>query len=156
MPIARRLKWYLEAHEVRYEVLSHTPTANSLDTARAADIPHEQLAKSVLLEDTLGYLIAIVPASRRIALDNLREQLQRHLELAKEAELHTLFFDCEVGAVPPVGEAYGIPSVVDDGLLALREVYFEAGDHQDLIHLGGPEFAQLLAHARHGHLVESL
>ena len=73
MAIARRLKWYLDAHEVQYEVVSHPHTSNSLDTAHSAHVPADRLAKSVLLEDELGYAMAILPAGSRIALRELQD-----------------------------------------------------------------------------------
>ena len=60
------------------------------------------------------------------------------------------FRDCAVGAVPPLGAAYNIPTVVEDSLLSAPEVWFEAGDHEDLVHVRGAAFLSLLAGARHG------
>lgn len=150
MAIARRLQWYLDAKGVRYDVLPHPHSSSSLETARHAHVPPDNLAKAVLLEDERGYVMAVLPASRRISLPDLEEQLERHLELASEDELSQLFRDCEVGAVPPVGSAYGIPTVVDDSLMNAPDVYFEAGDHEDLVHVRGLEFLTLMMGARHG------
>jgi Ala-tRNA(Pro) deacylase len=150
MTISARLKWYLDSHGVKYEVVPHPPSRSSLESARAARVPGERLAKSVLLEDERGYVMAVLPASRRISLRDLEEQLERHLELASESELSELFRDCEVGAVPPVGAAFGIPTVVDDSLMNAPDVYFEAGDHEDLVHMRGLEFLTLFTGARHG------
>ncbi len=149
MAIARRLKWYLEAHGIDYEVLPHAHTTSSLETAQEAHVPAYQLAKCVLLEDERGYLMAILPASHRIEFGWLDEETGRHFELATEAELGGLFGDCEVGAVPPVGEAYGIRTMVDDVLLDAEDIYFEAGDHEDVVHVDGPSFRELLADAIH-------
>jgi len=77
--------------------------------------------------------------------------LQRNLGLATENELAGLFKDCELGAIPPIGPAYGIEIVVDDSLLQEDDVYFEAGDHEELIHVSGKQFQDLVAGARHGH-----
>ena len=85
-----------------------------------------------------------------LRLRDLEEQLERHLELASEAELSQLFRDCEVGALPPVGAAFGIPTVVDDSLMNAPDVWFEAGDHEDLVHMRGIEFLSLFTGARHG------
>ena len=103
-----------------------------------------------MLEDERGYVMAILPASQRIALPRLNHTLRRTLELASEAEIARLFADCEIGAVPPLGAPYGIPTVIDDSLLNLPEVYFEAGDHEDLVHMRGAAFLTLLAGSRHG------
>lgn len=150
MAIAARLKWFLDSRGVHYDLVPHPPTSTSLGAAEAAHVPGDRVAKSVLLEDERGYLVAVLPASHRIRIRELTEQLERSLELASEPELGELFRDCEPGAVPPVGAAYGLPTVVDDSLLNAPEVYFEAGDHEDLVHLSGVEFLSLLAGARHG------
>ena len=145
MAIAKRLSWYLNNHDVAYEVIPHPRTESSQETARAAHVDEDHLAKCVLLEDERGYLLAVLPTSRRVALDDLREHFGRRLELATEPELADIFDDCELGAVPPVGRAYGIPTVVDESLLHLEDVYFEAGEHEDLVHMKGTEFARLMA-----------
>jgi Ala-tRNA(Pro) deacylase len=150
MAIAARLKWYLDANGVQYDIVPHPHTASSHETAAAAHIPEDQLAKSVVLEDEQGYVLAVLPASRRVAIGELREQLNRSVELATEGELGELFEDCETGAIPAVGAAYGIPSVVDDALLEALEIYFEAGDHEDLVHMRGEEFLGLLSGSPHG------
>jgi Ala-tRNA(Pro) deacylase len=150
MAIAARLKWYLDANGVDYEIIPHRHTSSSHETAEAARVPEDQLAKSVVLEDEEGYVLAVLPASRRVSIGELRDQLNRTVELACEGELGELFDDCETGAIPPVGAAYGLPSVVDDALLGVPEIYFEAGDHEDLVHMRGEEFLGLLSGSRHG------
>jgi Ala-tRNA(Pro) deacylase len=150
MGMAARLRSFLDSQGIRYEVLPHPHTSTSLETARAAHVPGERIAKSVVLEDERGYLMAILPASCRVSLDALERQLQRKLELASEAELAGLFQDCEIGAVPPVADPYGLPAVIDERLWHLSDVYFEAGDHEDLVHLSGEAFQAIQVHAYHG------
>jgi Ala-tRNA(Pro) deacylase len=150
MSIAPRLAWYLDASGVRYEVLPHPHSSTSLETAREARVPADHLAKPVLLEDERGYVMAIVPASHRIDLVRLNEQLHRDLELAREREISDLFHDCERGAMPPVGGPYRVPTVYDDALAGPRDIYFEAGDHEDVVHLRGADFLRLLEGSLHG------
>jgi Ala-tRNA(Pro) deacylase len=150
MAIAPRLKWYLDARQVDYELVPHAHTSSSLETARQAHVPPERLAKPVLLEDELGYVMAIVPASHRIDLRRLGEQLHRELELASEPEFPPLFGDCEPGAIPPVGSPYHVPTVYDDALAELTDVWFEAGDHEDVVHVKGEAFLRLLEGSVHG------
>jgi len=150
MAIARRLKWYLDAHGVDYEVVRHAHVSTSLEAAHAAHLPEGRVAKCVLLEDERGYMLAIVPASCRVSLEELGQQLDRNLDLATEPELESLFGDCELGAVPAANEAYGIPAVIDDSLLRLPDLYFEAGDHEELVHVSGEMFRKLGRRARHG------
>ena len=152
MPIAKTVEGYLNAQGVSYETLQHPHSQSSEETADAAFIWEDQLAKTVLLQDERGYLLVVVPASYRVDLAKLEHQLHRKLELAREHSLSDLFPDCELGALPPLGRAYGIPTIYDDRLRTLSSVYFEAGDHCDLIYMGGREFIDLLADAPHGDL----
>ncbi|MGI9592823.1 MAG: aminoacyl-tRNA deacylase [Myxococcota bacterium] len=147
MGISNRLKWFLESRGIRYEVVPHEHTSTSRETARVAHVPAEHLAKSVILEDERGYVMAIVPATCRVSLDALEAEIDRRMELASEDELRELFRDCELGAVPAIADPYGIPAVVDHRLWDLSDVYFEAGDHEDLVHLSGAEFQRLQQHA---------
>lgn len=150
MAIAHTLEGYLMRKGVQFDVIHHPRTHSSLETAEAAHIPGDALAKAVLLEDDDGYLMAVLPATHHIKLGRLSEQMQRKLRLAVESEITPLFKDCELGAVPPLGVAYGMPTIVDDSLTAQPDIYFEAGDHEELIHLSNRHFQTLLAGAQHG------
>jgi len=149
MAIASRLKGYLDSRGICYELVHHEYSATSLTRARAAGIPQGRIAKSILLEDEHGYLLVLLPASCRLALEQVRERLHRKLELASEEELAALFEDCALGAIPAIGPAYGVPTLIDDPLLRMPDVYFEGGDHEDLVHLSGMAFRALLADAPH-------
>ena len=152
MTIAKTVQWYLETHGVSYETLQHPYSRTSEETADVAFIWEDQLAKTVLLEDERGYVAAVVPASYKVDLKKLRHQTNRKLELATEAELADVFPDCEMGALPPLGQAYGIPTVYDDRLRRLSCIYFYGGDHRDLVYVGGAEFIDLLRDSPHGDL----
>jgi Ala-tRNA(Pro) deacylase len=149
MAIAGRVKWFLDNNQVKYDLVHHVHSSSSLDSARRARVPSDHLAKCVVLEDERGYLMVVLPASHRIELGEIRDRLGRKLELAGELELAQLFTDCEVGAVPPLGAAYGIPCVIDESLTEEHDVYFEAGDHEDLVHMAGEDFAALTAGLPH-------
>lgn len=144
MSMAETLTKHLHAQDIPYDLLHHPHTATSMEAAHAAHIPGDWVAKTVLLEDDDGYVMAVLPATHRIDLGELHRQLHRRLGLATEQELATLFADCELGALPPIGCAYGIDTIVDDSLAEQAEVYFDAGDHQQLVHVSGEVFGNLL------------
>jgi Ala-tRNA(Pro) deacylase len=152
MPMAHRLMWYLDSHDVPYEVVHHERTTTALAAAQSAHLPTGRVAKCVLLEDERGYLLAIVPASCRVRLDAIAGLLHRGLELASEAELADIFADCELGAVPATGLPYNIPMLVDESLLRLPDLYFEAGGHEDLLHVTGRAFGMLARDSLHGRI----
>jgi len=150
MSMATRVKWYLESRDLPYEVVHHDHTWTARDAARSAHIPSGRMAKCVLLEDERGYVLAIVPASCRLDFDAVAELLARDLELAGEEEIGEVFPDCELGSIPALGTPYNIPMLVDDALLKLPDVYFEAGDHEDLVHLDHWAFELLARDGWHG------
>jgi Ala-tRNA(Pro) deacylase len=156
MAVATTLKEYLNRWGVEYEVVPHEYTGSSQETAQAAHVPGDKLAKCVMTEDYRGYLMVVVPASHEVEFSLLDENLDRRLELAEEEELADIFVDCELGAIPPLGEAYGVDVAVDDSLADCDDVYFEAGDHAELLHLRGEDFRDLMAGAEHGHFSRHL
>jgi Ala-tRNA(Pro) deacylase len=135
MPVAATLKAYLDQRGVTYDVVTHPPAGSSLRTAEAAHIPGHRLAKAVVVGDEQGHLVVVVPSTHQVDLGGLHRQLGRRLGLATESELAGLFPDCEPGAVPAVGAAYGIETCWDSVLLAEPELYLEGGDHQTLVRL---------------------
>jgi Ala-tRNA(Pro) deacylase len=145
--MAMKLADYLRTHPVQYDLVKHPPTGNSLESAAATQVPADRIAKAVVLEDDERFLIAVLPASRKVDLEALRSCTGRMLRLATEAEVGERFADCAPGAVPPIGQAYGIETVWDEKLAREPEVYFEAGDHETLVHVHTDDFVRLLADA---------
>ncbi|HKZ95658.1 MAG TPA: YbaK/EbsC family protein [Hyphomicrobiaceae bacterium] len=150
MGIAITLQEYLEEQGVPYDEVVHNRTGCSSRTAEASHVPGECLAKGVVIRRKDGFLLAIVPASRQVRLDELGRWLDQAVGLATEDEVCTLFDDCAPGAVPPIGPAYGLKSVVDDSLEGRRDIFFEGGDHQTLVHVTGAEFHRLMQNVPHG------
>ena len=149
MGIAMKLSDYLKANGAQYEVLNHAHSGNSMQTAKASNVPARYVAKAVVLEDGKHALMAVLPASRRLELRELQASDGADLRLATETKLKYLFKDCEAGAVPPVGVAYGIETVWDDSLMEQPDIYFEAGDHETLVHMKTQDFIGLMKGARH-------
>ena len=152
MSIAPQLKQHLDAAHADYDLIEHSPTKTSLENATASSVPAEQIAKAVLLDTEDDYLLAVLPSDRKVELSELRSELGHKPRLASEDELKSLFGDCDVGAVPPVG--YGVTTIVDNALEEQPDVYFEAGDHSSLVHMNGAEFSRVMKDARHGQFSE--
>jgi Ala-tRNA(Pro) deacylase len=149
MAIAPTLQKYLD-RKVTYEVITHEPTASSTRTAQACHISGNRLAKGIVLRRNGGYMLAVLPASHHIRLADLRTQIGDDIELAAEGDIAPLFRDCASGAVPPVGDCYGMDVIIDDSIAQQPDIYLEAGDHATLVHIDGAQFAGLMADARHG------
>jgi Ala-tRNA(Pro) deacylase len=152
MPIPSRLSTYLEQCGARYEVCSHEHSRSSAETARAAHVPSHQLAKSVIVEDDTGFVMAVLPADKSVKLGLLSRLLDRkQLRLSDEVRISALFADCDRGAVPAIGMAWGVETIVDDELDASEVVYIEGGDHERLLRMSQQQFRELMRTARHGH-----
>lgn len=156
MAIAISLQEFLRDHHIEYDVLTHPYTTSSMSSAEAAKISGDMIAKCVVLEDDNGYVMAIVPATHHLDLGRISRQLNRHLGLATEQELASIFSDCDLGAVPPIGDSYGMVVIVDDSLIQCPDIYFEAGDHTDMVHVRNEEFRKMTSDARHGNFSHHL
>jgi Ala-tRNA(Pro) deacylase len=144
MTVAKTVHDYLKAHDQRESVLHHRHTSTSSETAEVAHVPGAKLAKGVVLTTQDDYhLVVVIPAHRRLALEKVSEAYGGQLRLADENELKALFPDCELGAVPAIGQAYRLPTYVDEALFDQDEVFFEGGDHESLLRMSGEEFAAL-------------
>jgi Ala-tRNA(Pro) deacylase len=143
MAIAITLREYLQNNDISYDVIDHRRTDSTLNTAEAAHIPGDRMAKSVLLGDDDSYLLAVIPATHRLVMGQLIKLTGRELSLISEDELQQAFADCETGALPPTGLPYGIETLIDASLLDQPELYFESGDHGKLIHISRDKFKEL-------------
>ena len=151
MYIAETVSAFLSALDVGFDVVRHRHTHDSATTALRAHVPVDHVAKAVLLCDRDEFVLAVLPASHRIDGEALAIELgDRPVSVAEEEHIRLVFRDCECGALPPVGPAYGIDTIVDLNLLNAADVYFEAGDHEHLIHVTGADFRRLMTGARHG------
>lgn len=144
MAIAKTLMNYLKDRGIDYETVKHDHTPTAAASAHAAHVPAHQVAKAVVLKDDAGYVLSVVPANHGVRLDWVNETLDRKLELASEDEFKKLFADCETGAVPALGEAYGLQVIWDDELGYTADIYIEAGDHEHLIWLERRDFRKLM------------
>ena len=149
MSIAPTLQRHLDRN-VTYDVITHDATMSSTRTAQACHVSGDCLAKAIVLRHDGGYMLAVLPASHHIRLTDLKRQIGDDIAMADEAEIERLFPDCALGAVPPVGECYGLDVIVDDSIQERPEIYLEGGDHMTLIHINQAQFARLMAEARHG------
>jgi Ala-tRNA(Pro) deacylase len=154
MGIAIHLAEYLNEQDVPYDIVNHPRTVTTSGSAVESHVPSDRLAKAVVLKGGDGYLVAVLPASHHIRFGELRKLLGREVDLANEEEIETLFVDCEPGAVPPLGAAYGLTVLMDDSLARDSDVYFEGGDHASLVHVTGESFRKLMVDARHGRFAE--
>ncbi|MDZ7270951.1 MAG: YbaK/EbsC family protein [candidate division KSB1 bacterium] len=144
MPV-KALKEFLDRHKVKYTTINHSTAYTAQEIAAAAHVPGKELAKTVVVKLDGKMALAVLPASQRIDFDRLKELAGAgNVELASEREFKELFPECEVGAMPPFGNLYGMEVYAARALSEDAEIAFNAGSHTQLIRLAYKDFARLV------------
>ena len=145
MSISRTLKAYLDHEHIHYDVLPHPEAFRAAEIAHTLHTPEKEMAKVVIVKVDGRFAITVLPASWSVDLHRLRDIfLTHHVQLATENEIKCLFPDCELGAMPPFGNLYGLPVYVDQSLTEDEAIVFQAGTHSDAIRMRYMDFAALV------------
>ncbi len=140
-----KLKEYLDSHGVKYVVISHSLGYTSQEVAHSAHVPTDQLAKTVIVKIDGRLCMAVLPASHKVDLHLLRDVTgAKKVELATEEEFVGNFHGCEVGAMPPFGNIYGMDVFASEFLAEQEEIAFNACSHREVIKMTYRDFARLV------------
>ncbi|MCC4263929.1 YbaK/EbsC family protein [Oceanimonas baumannii] len=152
MGMSLKLKKFLDNSHVAYNMVHHPYAEGAAQSAIAGHVPLAQMAKAIMLENVEGRsVMAVIPAADRIDMRRLSYLMHDELQLAPEHHLGIWFDDCDPGAIPALGDAYSVDTLVDDDLLEMADIYLESGDNRDLVHISGKDFRRLASHWMHGH-----
>lgn len=144
MPI-KRLREFLDSHAVRYFILSHSPAYTAQEIAASAHIPGGEMAKTVMVTIDGKMAMAVVPASRHLDFERLREVAgSERVDLADEKDFSGLFPECEIGAMPPFGNLYGMAVYMAEELAEKEEIVFNAGAHTELLRMSLADYTRLV------------
>ena len=144
MPITK-LKEFLDKENIRYVTISHSPAYTAQEIAACAHIPGKELAKTVMVKIEGQMAMLVLPSTRKVVLQELREVLGvEHAKFATEEEFNGLFPECEIGAMPPFGNLYGMEVYVAPSLAEDKEIVFNAGSHTELMRMAYADFARLV------------
>lgn len=138
------LQSYLDRFNVRYQLTEHPVAYTAQGLAEAEHVSGHQVVKPVLVEADGQMIMCAVPASSRVDLAALRDELEAdQVRLAQEEELRQIFRGCEVGAEPPIGALFGLPTIADESLLGQRKVTFQAGNHREAVTMTMDDYRRL-------------
>ncbi len=148
MPLTK-IKEFLDSNKVKYVIVQHSPAYTAQEVAAAAHISGKELAKTVMIKIEGKIAMAVLPASYKISFDQLKEVLGvDDVKLAYEQEFMDKFPDCEVGAMPPFGNLYGLDVYVAESLAEDEEIAFNACSHTELIKMRFDDFEKLIKPVR--------
>ncbi len=144
MPL-RKLKEFLDGHNIKYLTLSHSVAYTAQAIATLTHTPGKELAKTVIVKIDDQLAMAVLPASRQIDTARLQAAIEaKAVSIAKEKEFEDRFPECETGAMPPFGNLYDMPVFVDESLIHDKEIAFNAGSHRELVRLAYEDFEKLV------------
>ena len=139
-----RLREFLDAEGVDYEMIHHQRDVTAEATAEHTHTPPGEFAKSVFLWVDGEPVVAVVPAARGVAISRLRDAIgASEVRIASESDMHTLCPDCEVGAAPPFGNLYGMPVYASSALAQDDTITFNGGDHEHAFRVSWTDFERL-------------
>lgn len=141
-----RLRKFLDDNNVEYTHTVHPLAYTAREVASAEHLPQREVAKTVIVWGDNGYHMAVLPANEVVDFQELRTALGlSHARLATEQEIEQLFGDCDLGAMPPFGNLYGMPVFVDSNLARDERIAFNAGTHRDVIHMRFEDYKRLVS-----------
>ena len=138
-----RVAEYLAEHQVAFETLLHPLAGTAQRRAKYLHVSGKQVAKSVLLAGPQGYLLAVVPATHQVDTERLALDLGGAVRLADAREIRAMFPDCEWGVVPPFGQLYGLPTILDEALASDTLLVFEGSRQMEAVRLHASDFERL-------------
>ncbi|MDQ3773251.1 MAG: YbaK/EbsC family protein [Pseudomonadota bacterium] len=145
MPV-KKLKEFLDSHRVKYVSIVHSRAYTAQEIAASAHVPGRELAKAVMVKVDGRIAMAVLPALYQIDFERLRVAIGAgNVELASETEFQDRFPECELGAMPPFGNLYGMEVYAARRLSEDREIAFNAGSHTELIRLAYTDFERLVS-----------
>lgn len=145
MTVSRKLKSYLDDLGVPYETTVHPTAFTAQEVAASAHVKGDCMAKTVMVKAGGEDIMAVLPATSRISFDELKRVLAAEdARLATEEEFRDRFPECDVGAMPPFGNLYGIKEICDSHLAQHDTIVFNAGSHDEVIRMRYADFAKLV------------
>jgi len=139
-----KLTNYLDEHGVKYVIVKHSKAFTAQEVAASSHIPGKNMVKSVIIRADGDLVMVVLPSTHDVDVEHIGEQIGANsVELATEDEFSDKFSDCEVGAMPPFGKLYDIPTYVVRQLTEDDEVAFNAGNHRELIKISYDDFETL-------------
>jgi len=138
---------FLYSQDIRYSRIMFSEDINTLFNYGCDNIKPQQIARAHLLKDFRGLLMAIIPAPSQLDICALNSLLHRNLQFADERDFSAIFANCAADAIPPLGEAYNIETIIDDRLMEHEYVYFSSGQAHELIRMSANDFQMLHSNA---------
>jgi Ala-tRNA(Pro) deacylase len=142
---SRKLKEFLDKNNIKYITIQHSPAYTAQEIAASARIHGKELAKTVIIKKDGKLAMAVLPANYHVDVEVLKKATGANsLTIATEQEFKDAFPECEIGAMPPFGNLYGMETFAEDSLAENKDIVFNAGTHTELIRISYADFVNLV------------
>jgi Ala-tRNA(Pro) deacylase len=139
-----KLLEFLDSKKVKYELTTHRPTFTAQQMAAEEHIPGINVAKPVLVRGDGKLYMCVLPACCKIDLDALKQSLGvKKVRLADESEMAEVFGDCQLGAEPPLGNLYNLPTLMDKTLENDEYIICQAGSHEKAVRISLKDYKKI-------------
>ncbi|MCW8418897.1 YbaK/EbsC family protein [Fluoribacter dumoffii] len=143
--LSSSIKNYMKSHNIPYKTISHPRAYTASQCAQGAHIKGDHFAKSVVVKRDGKFVLVAIPANIRLNLEHFKQKTHaKHVEIPQEWEFQNQFIDCEIGAIPLLGELYSMDVYLDDGLAHQEWLVFNAGNHNQLLKVKNKDFLNLV------------
>ncbi|MBP6874567.1 MAG: YbaK/EbsC family protein [Candidatus Eisenbacteria bacterium] len=144
MPLAK-IRQFLDSEKIKYRIISHSVAYTAQEIAALAHISGKTIAKTVIVKLDGKLAMTVLQATQLVDLDALAVAAgAKTADLATEREFSAAFPDCDLGAMPPFGNLYGMPVFVSEALARDDEIAFNACSHTELIRLAFSDFERVV------------
>lgn len=138
-----RLEQLLRSEKVSYSRSHHPEAYTAQEVAAMAHVPGREMVKAVIVKAGADYVMTVLPATHRIDVENLSQVLNSPIRLATEGEMQEILGDITVGAEPPIGSLFGLPTYVDKSVTRDDYIVMQAGTHTDTIRMSYKDYERV-------------
>ncbi len=141
----KKLKLFLDEQHVKYLTTKHSRAYTAQEIAESAHVSGNNFAKVVMLKTDGEMMMGVLPASDKVDLKLLRQKLDAStVVFADENEFQDHFPGCEIGAMPPFGNLYGIRVILAETLCGVQTISFNSGVHTEVVQISYADYIELV------------
>lgn len=135
---------FLKKSKIKHKVTKHKTAFTAQEVAAEEHEPGKFVAKAVVVRADDKYVMCVLPACYNIDMKMLKSQLKaKTVKIAEEKELEKILSDCEVGAQPPFGNLYNLPTIMDKVLESDDHIMFQGGTHEKSVRMSMADYRKL-------------
>ena len=155
MPIPQKITKYLEKAKVKYEPVKHKTVYTARDKAATLRVPEKIVGKVLVVKFNGSFSLVLVPANKNLDKRKFLKVVNDWLKKEKQKSVKLINFGTEkwmkknlkgvkIGAIPPFGKIWGLPTFVDRGLMRNPKIIVSVGDYNWSIKISKDNLRKLM------------